>query len=193
MAMNTLETRGGTAVHVGQVIEPDKAMEMGRLGQKFSGDSSNSAYGQPSRRVSIRDVAETEEQLEIMMSAGLFLDRLVELGGYKAEVSELDFFIGAAARGGWHIDRIKDWRLLTNLSEFAVHLDIATVWEGRQWVEPGTSDDPPYPLEYETITYTTGEGVLIDNCYDLVNQLPHRGMRAPGKVLLRSFARPIEV
>lgn len=193
MTNNNLEVGRGTAVNVGQVIDPDLAIELGRLRQEFTGPARNDVYGTPSRRLSIKDVAKTEIQLEAMQSVGLFLDGLVQLGEHRAKPSVADFFIGAAVRGEWHIDIARDWRLLTNLSEFPVYLDIATVWDGRQWVEPSTSDDPPYPIETERITYSPGHGVLIDNNFDQVSQLPHRGMQAAGKVLLRTFARSLDV
>lgn len=192
MTRNKIEVCGGTAVHIGQIIEPARAIELGRLGQRFPGRRpGQDGLGVPSRRVSIEHVAETEEQLELMTGVGVFLDRLLEFGGQSVEASELDILIGAAARGEWHIDRIRDSRLLVNISEFPVYLDVATEWEGRQWAESWGHDDPPYPLDHERISYDPGEAVLLDNACSPVEQVPHRGSTQPGKIILRAFCSEI--
>ncbi len=190
MTMNKIEVRGGTALHIGQIIEPARAIELGRLGQRLSGlRPGQDSLGVPSRRVSIKDVAETGEQLELMTGVGIFLDRLLEFGGQSGEASEVDILVGAAARGEWHIDRIRDSRLLVNISEFPVYLDVATEWEGRQWAESWGHDDSPYPLDYERISYEPGEAVLLDNACSPAEQVPHRGSTQAGKIILRALAR----
>ena len=190
MTVNTFEVRGGTAVNLGQVLDPDNAVALGRLGQRFSRlQPGQSSLGIPSRRVSIEEVAETEVQLDLMKGVGRFLEKLVESSGYRAGVSGVDVLIGAAVRGEWHIDRIKDVRMLVNISEFPIDLDVATEWNGREWADPSEHDYSPHPSSYERISSASGEAVLIDNMYSPAEQVPHQGSTQPGKIILRALAR----
>lgn len=192
MVIGTFEVRGGATVCIGQVLDPDQAIALGQLGQRFSRlQPGQDSLGFPSRRVLIEEVSETEDQLDLMKGVGRFLDKLVESRGYSAEVSEVDVLVGAAVRGEWHIDRIHDQRVLVNISEFPIYLDVATEWNGREWVDPLRGEDSPYPSSYERISYLPGEAVLIDNMRNPVEQVPHRGSTQPGKILLRALARQL--
>lgn len=115
----------------------------------------------------------------------------------KREVSDIDtymiensFVLGATGR--WHIDADRKLRMLVNLSEFPITLEIATeypVTESSGYRLPDF-DSPSFPIESEEIAYGPGEAVIVNNLCSVIEQQPHRGITRENRVILRTDVTP---
>jgi hypothetical protein len=104
---------------------------------------------------------------------------------------ENSFVLGATGR--WHIDADRNLRMLVNLSEFPITLQIATeypVTEGSLGYRLPDFDSPSFPIESGEIVYGPGEAVIVDNLCNVIEQQPHRGTTRENRVILRTDVTP---
>ncbi|MCA9329537.1 hypothetical protein KDA11_02745 [Candidatus Saccharibacteria bacterium] len=110
---------------------------------------------------------------------------------------DVNFGVGAAGGGEWHVDPCRDFRIFINLSDTEQSLKVAKKWESGDFTPEGYYrhvSRGPLDKAYELITYNPGDGLLLNNLSsNPTERLPHAGVHKRGKVMLRIIANNLKI
>ncbi|HEY1645758.1 MAG TPA: hypothetical protein VGF75_05305 [Candidatus Saccharimonadales bacterium] len=159
-------------------------IERGALQAKFSDEPMTRIRNLTSNHL----LLSPSDQL-IISGARQHLDALIGERSYAKKTDSADFHFGTPRDGGWHIDGSRDIRLIVNLSSVPLTMLVAKDWDDSYFVNPSMVQVKPRikPAKdkYTEIEYKPGEAVLVDNACERADQIPHAGVNAPDKVIMR--------
>jgi hypothetical protein len=209
------KVESGEIAHIGRLIDESVALELGVSVMELYAEYCRHSYVNMQNEGTLNICKESNGNNEseikniytnaITLSAEYFQlydgirDEIIDItddmfNGKKTSVGA-DIFFGQATGGRWHIDGYEEYRVLVNLSKFPISLLVATDWSntdlGKDWDTILDYDKSP-PKEFETITYSPGEAVALNNCCERDKQTPHVGSNEEGKMFLRFFAQSFE-
>ncbi len=207
MSTQTKERQGGV-YELGQVIDPDLATQIGARAISLKDEYLKRNYGLGFGTGIGLNICEErakddseltpytngvllgEEDTQIVDEANVHFRSYVDATNLDTGNMDSGFFIGAAAGGRWHLDVMRDWRMLVNLSRFPISIRVAEVWDHKDWVSNAGYpiwETKTSPRSFTTVKYGPGEAVVVDNACSLRYQVPHVGSTEEDKVFLRTI------
>lgn len=192
----------GEILNVGQILHPSFAQTLGDklllVHEEYLGSANGTieytqSYAPDSLSPRITRALTNQGFLDDETN-GLFIaaatDQFQSLISDKVEIDnydfEYDFVVGSPGDAAWHVDNERGYKLLVNLSSSALKLLIALEWDTAQldiarYIGPN-------PEHFAGITYTTGQGIIVNNMCRPRDRILHAGVNSPHKVFMRIAA-----